>query len=216
MYGYSWDMMVHSWHTQHIKISFVDQNTNKTHYLNPRAWTGKRRWSSHGDMIHQYADCIKHRLNAMDYTNVTINMDIWRSMNHRFNQRQIDPRVDLATAEWNYFKQTKWIMPLLSELSEWRVKMNKIEKKYESESNQSIDLTFVADFNGLKLENFISNYLNVSIEVLSGRINVEFEHLQLQESTQNDLFSSTNQTFIKVKKNQTLSVGERVQVSESS
>ena len=94
--------------------------------------------------------------------------------------------------------------------------MNKIEKKYESESNQSIDLTFVADFNGLKLENFISNYLNVSIEVLSGRINVEFEHLQLQESTQNDLFSSTNQTFIKVKKNQTLSVGERVQVSESS
>ena len=64
LYGYSWDMMVHSWHTQHIKISFYDKNTNKTHYLNPKAWTSSKRWSSHGDMMHQYAKCIKNKLNS--------------------------------------------------------------------------------------------------------------------------------------------------------
>ena len=124
-------MMVHSWHTQHIKISFYDKNTNKTHYLNPKAWTSSKRWSSHGDMMHQYAKCIKNKLNAYNYTNIELYIDVWRSMNHRFNQRQLDPRVDLLKAEWSPFKPTKWLLPLLTELREWRKKMHELEKEAE-------------------------------------------------------------------------------------
>lgn len=115
-------MMIHSWHTQHIKIHFIDKNTNETHYLNPKAWTSRRRWSSHADMIYQYSNCIKERLRSYNYTNIELYIDVWRSMNHRFNQRQLDPRVNLIEAEWNPFKQTEWIIPLLTELSDWRKK----------------------------------------------------------------------------------------------
>ena len=71
-------MMIHSWHTQHIKlfekdkfiktnefeflnchitfliqITFVDKKTNESHFLNPKSWTSRKRWSSHSDMIVQ-------------------------------------------------------------------------------------------------------------------------------------------------------------------
>ena len=109
----------------------------------------------------------------------------------------------MTRAEWHHFKETKWLMPLLSELSDWRVKLIEIEKKYESE-NKDFDLTFVADFNGLKLENFVSNYLNASIEVLNGVVNVEYE----QKS-----FNNFTNLFENKKENQTLTIGQRIQVS---
>jgi vitamin K-dependent gamma-carboxylase len=123
-------MMVHSWHTQHIKIQFVDKTTNTTHYINPKAWSSRRRWSSHADMIYQYAQCIQERLRAFGYADVELYMDVWRSMNHRFNQRQLDPRVDLTKAKWHPFERTEWLMPLMTELSDWRSKMKTIEEKF--------------------------------------------------------------------------------------
>lgn len=33
LYGYSWDMMVHSWNTQHIRIKYVDAAAGKEGYL---------------------------------------------------------------------------------------------------------------------------------------------------------------------------------------
>ncbi len=45
------------------------------------------------------------------------------------------------------------------------IKMGKIDR--------NLDITFVADFPGLMLENYISNDLNATIEVLNGQINVE-------------------------------------------
>lgn len=64
--------------------------------MNPKAWTDRRRWSSHADMIVQYSKCIEKRLNAANYTDVELYFDVWRSMNHRFNQRQIDPSKYLS------------------------------------------------------------------------------------------------------------------------
>jgi vitamin K-dependent gamma-carboxylase len=165
-------MMVHSWHTQHIKISFKDKDTNQTHYINPRAWSTRRRWSSHADMIHQYGKCIQERLKNNNFTNIELHMDIWRSMNHRFHQRQIDPKVDLTQAKWSPFEETRWLMPLLTNLSDWRTKMKDIEIKM-GKIDRNLDITFVADFPGLMLENYISNDLNATIEVLNGQINVE-------------------------------------------
>lgn len=122
--------MVHSWHTQHIKIHFIDKKTNKTQYINPKAWTSRRRWSSHADMIYQYANCIQERLQAHGYEDIELYMDVWRSMNHRFNQRQIDPRVNLLEAKWSPFEQTSWLIPLMTDLSDWRSKMKEIEDQF--------------------------------------------------------------------------------------
>lgn len=208
LYGYSWDMMVHSWHTQHIKIHFVDKKTNETHYLNPKAWTTRRRWSSHGDMIYQYANCIKERLNEHGFNDIELYIDVWRSMNHRFNQRQLDPRVDLTRAKWSPFKQTKWLIPLMTELTDWRVKMKEIEN-YFSQKNREFDLTFVADLPGLKLENYVADSLNTSIEVLKGQIHLEIEQ-------QEEKLNSKNKTVLsKFYKNFTLSVGDKMQVKKS-
>lgn len=35
LYGYSWDMMVHRWSTQHIRITYVDKKTGDVGYLAP-------------------------------------------------------------------------------------------------------------------------------------------------------------------------------------
>jgi hypothetical protein len=103
-------------------------------------------------------------------------------------------------------------MPLLTELSNWRVKMTQIERELAKESEE-YDLTFVADFNGLKLENFISSSLNASIEVLQGAINVEFEEVA-QPPTWNvkpvtNARSSTNHDR---RLNRTLVAGQKIKV----
>ena len=35
LYGYSWDMMVHSWSTQHVRIKVVDQVSGEVTYIRP-------------------------------------------------------------------------------------------------------------------------------------------------------------------------------------
>jgi vitamin K-dependent gamma-carboxylase len=117
-------------------------------------------------------------------------MGIWRSMNHRFNQRQIDPRVDLLKAKWSPWEETSWLMPLMTNLSDWRTKMTEIEDKYKK-LNEFVDLTFVADVKGLRLENFVTQHLNATVEVLNGRINLE---------------------IVEQNKNYTLNVGDKMQV----
>jgi len=138
-------------------------------------------------------------------------------MNHRFNQRQIDPRVDMIKAKWDPFKNTDWLMPLLSELSDWRVKMIEIERKLLNES-QEFDLTFVADINGLRLENFISQSLNASIEVLNGEVNVEFEEpIKNWNVVGNENTSEEYSSSYSLKKvNKTLKSGEKLNVPSNA
>lgn len=70
-------------------------------------------------------------------------------MNGRFNQRQIDPRIDLLSsdAKWSPFEKTKWLLPLLTNLSDWRTRMMQIENDLSSK-DQNVLVTFVADFPG--------------------------------------------------------------------
>ena len=35
LYGYSWDMMVHSWSTQHVRVKVVDQVSGEVTYIRP-------------------------------------------------------------------------------------------------------------------------------------------------------------------------------------
>lgn len=171
LYGYSWDMMVHSWSTQHVRIEYVDHDTGKVGYLNPEAWSRARlRWTSHADMLKQYSYCIAEKLRSYGVKNVSLHFDIWRSLNERFQQRLLDPRIDLLTAEWHPFKQTSWLLPLLTDLSDWRGKLDEIEKTIYKESNTT-EVVFIADYPGLVLENYIQeDFGNTSITVLKGEV----------------------------------------------
>ena len=90
------------------------------------------------------------RLAEADVRDVAIHVDVWRSLNGRFQQRMVDPRVDLLEAQWSPFKPTEWIMPLLVQLTPWRDKLARIEKEVmdRNGSKGTASVVFVADFPG--------------------------------------------------------------------
>ena len=45
--------------------------------------------------IYQYAHCVKDRLGAVNMTDVAIYVDVWRSLNGRFQQRSIHESICL-------------------------------------------------------------------------------------------------------------------------
>ncbi|XP_064421622.1 vitamin K-dependent gamma-carboxylase isoform X2 [Latimeria chalumnae] len=170
LYGYSWDMMVHSRSHQHVKITYKDGLTGEVGYLNPGVFAPSRRWKDHADMLKQYATCLNRLLPSYNVTKPEIYFDIWVSINDRFQQRLFDPRVDIVKANWSPFKATPWLMPLLVDLSPWRSKFQEIENTLDNQT----ELVFIADFPGLHLENFVSEDLgNTSVQVLKGEVAVE-------------------------------------------
>ncbi|XP_017266135.1 vitamin K-dependent gamma-carboxylase [Kryptolebias marmoratus] len=188
LYGYSWDMMVHSRSHQHVKITYRDGKTGEVGYLNPGVFTHSRRWKDHGDMLKQYANCLSGLLPRYNISDPEIYFDIWVSINERFQQRIFDPRVDIVKAEWSPFKPNPWLMPLLVDLSPWRTKFQEIEGSLDNQT----EIVFIADFPGLHLENFVSEDLgNTSVHVLQGQVNVE---------------------IVEEKKNYTLQPGEKTKV----
>ncbi|XP_051786426.1 vitamin K-dependent gamma-carboxylase [Erpetoichthys calabaricus] len=170
LYGYSWDMMVHSRSHQHVKITYRDTKTGDIGYLNPGVFTQSRRWKDHGDMLKQYAVCLSHQLTKYNISEPEVYFDIWVSINERFQQRIFDPRVDIVKADWSPFKSNPWLMPLLVDLSPWRAKFSEVENALDNQT----EVVFIADFPGLCLENFVSEDLgNTSLHVLQGEVNVE-------------------------------------------
>uniref|UniRef100_A0A336LF99 CSON010306 protein n=1 Tax=Culicoides sonorensis TaxID=179676 RepID=A0A336LF99_CULSO len=179
LYGYSWDMMVYAWDTVLISIKVVDNSNGKHLFLEPYAYAESDRWTKHPDMAYQYAQCINQRLiddfhskrnpllNSSDFS---IYFDIWTSMNGRFQQRFYNPYTDLVKANWNPFKQTDWVLPLLSDFTEMRPEMNRLEKSVLAWSNFT-DLLFIADFSGFHMDHYIPKDLdNVTLTVLYGTI----------------------------------------------
>uniref|UniRef100_A0A8C2P6A3 Vitamin K-dependent gamma-carboxylase n=1 Tax=Capra hircus TaxID=9925 RepID=A0A8C2P6A3_CAPHI len=188
LYGYSWDMMVHSRSHQHVKITYRDGRTGELGYLNPGVFTQSRRWKDHADMLKQYATCLSRLLPKYNVTEPQIYFDIWVSINDRFQQRIFDPRVDIVQAAWSPFQRTSWLQPLLMDLSPWRTKLQEIKSSLDNHT----EVVFIADFPGLHLENFVSEDLgNTSIQLLQGEVTVE---------------------LVAEQKNQTLQEGEKMQL----
>ncbi|KAF4108036.1 vitamin K-dependent gamma-carboxylase [Onychostoma macrolepis] len=188
LYGYSWDMMVHSRSHQHVKITYRDGVTGEIGYLNPGVFTQSRRWKDHGDMLKQYATCLSENLPHFNISDPEIYFDVWVSINDRFQQRIFDPRVDIVKADWSPFRPNSWLMPLLVDLSPWRTKFEEIEGSLDNQT----EVVFIADFPGLYLENFVSEDLgNTSVQVLEGLVNVE---------------------IVDEKKNYSLQPGEKMQI----
>ncbi|XP_011696419.1 PREDICTED: vitamin K-dependent gamma-carboxylase [Wasmannia auropunctata] len=189
LYGYSWDMMVHAWDTVLVVIKVHDNANDEVRYLDPYAWVQSDRWLRHGDMAMQYSQCLKDNLMRRKMealwtdhnsevkekwmklsTNLSIYMDVWCSLNGRFQQRIFDPNVDMLTVDWHPFKPISFLMPLLTQYSSYRHKMDEIQQHVYTWSNYT-DVLFVADFPGMYLENYIStDFANVSLTVLEGEI----------------------------------------------
>ncbi|KAG7299861.1 hypothetical protein JYU34_016881 [Plutella xylostella] len=179
LYGYSWDMMVHTWETNSVVVRVVDNDKQTQFFLDPYIWAPNDRWTRHGDMVYQYAHCIKRNLlqlneelnfNDQLSTNISIYIDVWCSMNGRFQQRMFDPKVDLLRASWWPFQAVDWLMPLLSDATSLRGTLDEIREEVHGWSNHS-DVIFVADFPGYELENYLPEDLtNVTLTVLGGRV----------------------------------------------
>ncbi|XP_053994266.1 vitamin K-dependent gamma-carboxylase [Hylaeus volcanicus] len=189
LYGYSWDMMVHAWDTILVVIKVHDNVSNEDRYLDPKAWVASDRWEKHGDMARQYAFCLKDNLieqekhifkRDLQYqprtkwtrlsTNLSIYIDVWCSLNGRFQQRMFDPTVDLLTVDWHPFKPISFLMPLLSQYNSYRYKLEEIQQQVYTWSNDT-DVLFVADFPGMHLDNYIAkNFTNVTLTVLEGQV----------------------------------------------
>ncbi|XP_041280593.1 vitamin K-dependent gamma-carboxylase isoform X2 [Onychostruthus taczanowskii] len=181
LYGYSWDMMVHSRFHQHVKITYRDGLTGEVGYLKPGAFTQSRRWRDHADMLKQYSACLSRLLPRYNVSQPQIYFDVWVSINERFQQRLVDPRVDLVRAPWSPWTPTPWLLPLLVDLSPWRQRLQELEAQLDGHT----DTVFIADFPGLHLENFVSEDLgNTSLRVLRGQVLVELVEQQQNHSLQ--------------------------------
>lgn len=66
---------------------------------------------------------------------------------HYLLYRMFNPKVDILTADWSPFQEVTWIMPLLTDLSDWRSKLDEIENNLFS-ANDHMEAVFVADFPG--------------------------------------------------------------------
>eukprot|EP00735_Rhodelphis_limneticus_P012925 TRINITY_DN6355_c0_g1::TRINITY_DN6355_c0_g1_i1::g.563::m.563 TRINITY_DN6355_c0_g1::TRINITY_DN6355_c0_g1_i1::g.563 ORF type:complete len:368 (-),score=91.39,sp/O88496/VKGC_RAT/40.77/3e-54,VKG_Carbox/PF05090.9/3.5e-44,DUF4622/PF15415.1/0.076 TRINITY_DN6355_c0_g1_i1:570-1673(-) len=172
LYGYSWDMMIHKWATQHVRVEVVDRAGNNTIYLNPEYNVlGRKRWNAHPDMIVQYGQCMAdHVKQHMNISDPAIYLDVWRSMNRRFQQRLVNPTVDITRASWNPFTPSDWINPVLTQWDDMRTELADVAREYWDKSRKRA--LFVADFPGYKLENYVNSeeFDYVGFKLMSGEV----------------------------------------------
>ncbi|XP_014206982.1 vitamin K-dependent gamma-carboxylase [Copidosoma floridanum] len=182
-YGYSWDMMVHAWDTVLVVVRVRDNQSGRDHFLDGDAWVLNDRWAKHGDMVRQYAHCVKDNLEKLKgcsssgaapwrnvSSDISIYVDVWCSLNGRFQQRLFDPNVDLLKADWHPLKPVSYLMPLLEQFSPYRPELERIQQEVLSWSNHT-DVLFVADYPGLVFENYVgANLDNVTLHVLEGEV----------------------------------------------
>ncbi len=176
LYGYSWDMMIHTWTTQHIRIRIVPTDRDEF-FIRPGSFVGGNRHLrhfKHPDMLKQYAACVRQNLQRLGVEDMGVHVDVWRSMNGRFQQRFLDPRVDLVRAPWSPWEDTPWLMPLMFELDGERERLDMLADKYSDEEAKAV--VFVADFPGMELEHYVngSETASAMLVLMNGTVQLEF------------------------------------------
>ncbi|NXK70182.1 VKGC carboxylase, partial [Sylvietta virens] len=177
LYGYSWDMMVHSRFHQHVKITYKDGLTGEVGYLKPGV----------SEPVVVPIPCVVSWFPMLWAPSLP--GGLWGT--HRIwgccgvltpcPLRLVDPRVDLVRAPWSPWTPTPWLLPLLVDLSPWRQRLQELEAQLDGHT----DAVFIADFPGLHLENFVSEDLgNTSLRVLQGKVVVELVEQQQNHSLQ--------------------------------
>jgi hypothetical protein len=181
LYGYSWDMMIHTWNTQHVRVRVISTNDQNEFFIRPNAFLNSNnlRNFKHPDMLKQYAKCVSNRLNRMGIDGeIELYVDVWRSLNKRYQQRFINPNINLNNdidAPWSPYQKTPWILPCLFDYDDQRQELDEIAEKYAKEG---IEVVFVADFPNMTLEHYVNGTenTNVMLTVMYGQIEIEFEN----------------------------------------
>ena len=109
---YSWRMMLRA-KDGYGTFIVRDKNTQKEEVIRPAKWMYKkqrRKLYGHPDMILQFAHHLKRHY-AAEGKEVEIYADIRTRLNYREYHIFINPSVDLALVEWQFFKPSGWIMP---------------------------------------------------------------------------------------------------------
>ncbi|KAL1139075.1 hypothetical protein AAG570_009136 [Ranatra chinensis] len=180
IYGYSWDMMVHSWEPLITVVKVADNDNGKEFYIDPRAWIHTTGWNNHADMVVQYAHCINKNVRNIkpELRNISIYIDVIVSLNGRVQQRLFDPRVDLLQVRWSPFEPVTWVLPLLKQFSPFRKTIQELSRDVYSWSNHS-EAIFVADFPGFHIKNSLPDtFENVTLNLFEGEVILELENIE--------------------------------------
>ena len=73
-------------------------------------WVSNYRWISHADQVKQFSLCVKEKLEEIGFSNISLYIDAWRSLNKRLQQRIYNPYVDIITAPWSPWKKVSNII----------------------------------------------------------------------------------------------------------
>jgi hypothetical protein len=109
----SWRMMLRS-RTGKITFKVVDKETQKPTIINLNDRLSKkqhRRIAAYPDFIWQFAQHLKkeYQKNGKDISVYAVSSKV--SINGKPYRAFVDPKVDLANTDWNYFWHNEWILP---------------------------------------------------------------------------------------------------------
>ncbi len=108
----SWRMMLRS-KSGSTSYRVVDKATGKVTFIKLSDYLSRkqiRSASSKPDVMWQFAQRLES-IYAEKGMDIEVYVRSYVSVNGKKSQRLIDPDVDLASVEWNYFKHSDWILP---------------------------------------------------------------------------------------------------------
>lgn len=108
----SWRMMLRA-KSGSISFRVVDNATNNLIPIKLNEYLTKKQQRSlrtKPDFIWQFSQILKKQFKS-EGKDVSIFATCYVSVNGKPSKRFIDPEIDLAKAEWNYFKHNTWILP---------------------------------------------------------------------------------------------------------
>lgn len=110
----SWRMMLRS-KSGSLRFEIKNKETGKTIRLNPTKYLTKdqaRAMSKRPDMIWQFVQFLKQELPTEGITDFEIYAKGKLKLNKRARQNFIKPDYDLTQAQWHWYKEADWIVPL--------------------------------------------------------------------------------------------------------
>ena len=109
----SWRMMLRS-RGGTVKFKITNKENGETTLVNLDDYLTKkqkRRIASYPDFIWQFAQRLKKEYSEKDQDISVHALNSKVSVNGKAYRAFIDPKVDLANTEWNYFWHNEWILP---------------------------------------------------------------------------------------------------------
>ncbi len=114
---YSWRMMLRS-KSGTGRYLVTDQKQGKQEWVNPREYLTYKQYTkvaSFPDMTWQFAQRLKKVYEEKGWTDVAVYAHFSMSLNGGVSHDLVDPTINLAAVEWNYFGHANWKLTPLNE-----------------------------------------------------------------------------------------------------